>query len=244
MTRAALALLLLLAAPVQAGARLDEAESLYRDGNMLEAARLAGEDGTAGGFALAARALLVEALYVAPESARLNLLDEAAAAAAAALERDPEHVFAMLHLAVALGQKAELKDPLSAHVSGYAETGRTLIERALDLAPDHPWATGLLGIWHLQVVRFGGDTLADSIYDASREEGRRLCARALDLAPDAAAIRFGCARSLLDIDAEAYRDDAMAELRVVLATPATDEAGRLIRAAAWALIRDLRLASR
>lgn len=223
---------------------LDEAERLFERGNMLEAARLGKSDGSADGLALAAKALLVDAIYMAPRTARLDLLDRAADAARAALALDPEHVDAMLRLAMALGHRAEMDDPVSAHMSGDAEEGRELIERARTLAPDDAWTHGLFGVWHLQVVRHGGDALAGSMYGASREEGIRLCEHALALDPAATAIRFGCARSLLDIDPERYREVALEELRKVVAAPAEDAAGRLIREQAWTLIRDLRLASR
>lgn len=241
---AVLILLPLLGPPAGAADPLAEAERLFERGNMLEAARLARREGSADGLALAAKAMLVDAIYVAPEAAREGLLDQAADAARAALALEPDHVDAMLRLAMALGHKAELGDPVSAHMSGDAEEGRELIERALALAPNDVWANGLLGIWHLQVVRHGGDTLASSLYDASREEGIRLCEDALALDPEATPIRFGCARSLLDIDPDAYREVAMRELRKVVAAPADDAAGRLIKERAWALIRDLRLASR
>jgi tetratricopeptide (TPR) repeat protein len=244
--RAALAVLLLplLGTPVDAGDLLDEARQLFERGNMIEAARLAREEGSADGLALAAKATLVDAVYVAPEAARMGLLDQAGNAAREALALDPDHVDALLGLAMVLGHKAELGDPMSAYMSGEAEEGRALIERARSFAPDDAWPVGLLGIWHLQVVRHAGDALAGSLYDASREEGMRLCERALTTDPGATPIRFGCARSLLDIDASAYREVAMRELRKVVAAPADGAAGRLIQERASNLIRDLHLASR
>ena len=221
-------------------AGLDEADRLYRAGNMLEAARVARAVGSADGYALAAKAALVDALYLAPDHERPALLQQAADDADRALELEPDHVGAMLRLAVTLGHIAELEDLVSAHVKGYGRQGRELLERALALRPDDAWANGLLGIWHLQVVSHGGAMLAESLYGASEAEGRRLCTRALQLEPDATSIRFGCARSLLDLDATAYRDEALADLRRVVDAPAEDFASQLLREEAEAEIQKVR----
>ncbi|HEX6142014.1 MAG TPA: hypothetical protein VFZ01_04805 [Geminicoccaceae bacterium] len=230
---------LLISCPIWA-ATLDEAEELYRSGNMLEAARLARASGTTDGFALAAKAGLVDAVYFAPEDHRADALQAAADDAERALEIDPNHVGAMLRLAMVLGHLAELEDPVSAHLKGYAHQGRLLLDRALALAPDDPWANGLLGIWHLQIVEHGGGALAQGFYGASREEGRRLCARALELDPEATAIAFGCARSLLDLNPTGYREAALAAFRQVVAAPAEDVPAKLLRAEAWAEIQKIR----
>lgn len=219
-------------------AGLDEAERLYRAGNMLEAARVARAVGSADAFALAAKATLVDALYLAPAQERGVLLHRAADDADRALH--PDHVDAMLRLAVTLGHIAEQEDLVSAHLKGYGHQGRELLQRALALEPDDPWTNGLLGIWHLQVVHHGGEMLAKSLYRASEAEGRRLCERALELEPGATSIRFGCARSLLDLDPEKHRDEALVDLRQVVSSPAEDFAGRLLRQEAWAEIRKIR----
>lgn len=232
--------LVMIAIALLAASPLDQALALYGEGNMLEAARLARDAGSADGYALAAKATLVDAVYLAPETARFVRLEAAADDAARALELDPNHIDAMLRLAVALGSMAELEDPVSAHMKGYAYQGKQLLDRALALAPDYAWTNGLTGIWHLQVVRHAGDQLARSLYGASRAAGRRLCARALKLDPDALALRFGCAMSLLDLDRSAYHDEALAELqKVVRGAAGGDAANRLIRERALATIRHL-----
>lgn len=213
-------------------AGISEAEQLYQAGDMVEAARIGRTQGSAAGLTLAARASLVNALYLAPEGQREELLQAAADDADQALQLEPQHVDAMLQLAVALGKLAEREDPLTAHMKGYGHRGRALIERAIALRPDDAWANGLLGIWHLQVVRRGGATLAQELYGANEADGRRLCRRAVELDTSVAAIRYGCARSLLDLDPEANRGEALAELRRVVETPVQDVAGRLLRKAA------------
>ena len=52
------------------GAELQEAEALYAQGAMAEAAELAAALGDADGLSLAAKATLVEAIYQAPADAK------------------------------------------------------------------------------------------------------------------------------------------------------------------------------
>ena len=160
-------------------AGLGDAEARYEQGDMAGAATLARALASAKGFALAARATLVEAIYLSPDADKQALVERAAADAEAALVRDPNHVDAQLQLAIALGQLADLEDPLSAHVNGYAKQGKALIDRALALDPDDAWAHALLGMWHLRIVARAGDALAASLYGASRKTGVELCAQAI-----------------------------------------------------------------
>ena len=138
MRRWLVGLLWLLVAAKGAAADLGEAQRLYAAGNMLEAARVARAAGTADGFALAAKATLVDALYIAPAAERDMLLRVAVEDADRALELDPDHVSAMLRLAVTLGHLAEGEDLVSAHLKGYGHQGRELLERAVALRPDDP----------------------------------------------------------------------------------------------------------
>jgi tetratricopeptide (TPR) repeat protein len=242
-TRLLVCLAFLMLPSVAAADGLEEAERLYQSGNMLEARRVAQATDSADGYALAAKAALVDALYMAPEHERETLLEGAADDASRALERQPNHIDALLRLAVALGHLAEGEDLVSAHLKGYGYQGRELLERALALQPENSWANGLLGIWHLQVVYNGGPALAGELYEASEAEGRRLCRRALELDPEATSIRFGCARSLLELDPEANRAAAIEDLRRVVEAPVDDVADRLLRERAWQEIRRIRQTS-
>lgn len=227
--------------PLQAvaTASLDEARSLYREGNFLEAARLARGAESAEGYALAAQAVLVDAVYEAPAAIRRQRLEAAADDADRALQLDPNNIDALLRLAIALGHMARLEDPMQAYMKGYPQQGRELLGRVLSLAPDHPLALGLLGMWHLQVVHKAGDALAGSL-EADRETGLELCARAIESAPDLMPVRYGCALSMIELDQDRYRAQALDHLRAVVANRPEDAAGRLIRRRAWAQLRDLR----
>jgi hypothetical protein len=225
-----LALALLIGAGATAhGQDLRAAHTLYDQGVMLKAAGLARGFGTADGYVLAAQATLVAAIYQVPGGPDETLLREAAADARAALALDPNNVQALLRLAVALGYIAE-SHPIDAHLNGTAHEGKALLDRALALAPDSAWAHGMLGVWHLRVVKHAGPMLAESLYGASLEQGRAQCDEAARLAPEILAVRLGCAVALLEADPRRYRQAALATLDAVTRLPAGDAAAQLIQA--------------
>lgn len=207
---------------------LDAARALYDRGVMLKAAELARGFDSADGHALASQATLVAAIYQRSGHDHA-LLRQAADDARAALTLDPDHVQAHLQLALALGYLAE-DDPISAHLNGTAREGKALLDRALALAPDDAWAHGMLGVWHLRVVRHAGPMLAESLYGASLEQGRAQCEEAASLAPDMLAVRFGCAIALLEADPKRSTQEAVEILDTVVRLPAGDAAAELIQA--------------
>jgi hypothetical protein len=220
-------------------ADLGDAEARYEQGDMAGAATLARALATAEGFALAARATLVEAIYLTPDADKQALVERAAADAEAALARDPDYVDAQLQLAIALGQLADLEDPLIAHVHGYARQGKALIDRALALDPDNAWAHALLAMWHLHIVARAGDALAASLYGASRATGLKLCADAIAAPDEAFALKYGCARILLELDPDQFAGTAEQALAAVKQAPPQDAADRLVQSAAGRLLAEL-----
>ena len=220
-------------------AGLDDAEARYEQGDMAGAASLARALASAKGFALAARATLLEAIYLSPDADKQALVERAAADAEAALVRDPNYVDAQLQLAIALGQLADLEDPLSAHVNGYAKQGKALIDRALALDPDDAWAHALLGMWHLRIVARAGDALAASLYGASRKTGVELCTQAIAGPHEAFALRYGCARLLWELDPDRFAVTAEQALAAIKQAPPGDAADRLVQAAAARLLAEL-----
>jgi hypothetical protein len=221
---------------------LAQAEALYERGDLAQAATLARASGSAAGFSLAAKATLVQATYLSPKAEKAATFELAATDAKAALARDPNRVDAHLQLAIALGQLAELEDPLRAHVSGYANQGKALIDQALALDPGNAWARALLGIWHLRIVYRAGDALADSLYGASRATGVALCTNALATPDRALAPAYGCARALLDVDRDTFAGAAERTLQAVKDAPTADAADRLVQAEAGALLDQLKAA--
>jgi len=212
------------------GRDLAQANTLYDHGAMLKAAELARGIGTADGYVLASQATLVAAVYQKPRP-DIALLHQAAEDARAALALEPDHVGALLRLALAIGYIAET-DPIAAHFEGLAHEGKALLDRALALAPSSAWAHGMLGVWHLRLVKHAGPLLAQSLYDASLDRGRAQCTEAASLAPDDLVIRFGCAISLLEANPRRYADEAAAILDTVTRLPAKDAANELVQARA------------
>jgi hypothetical protein len=233
---ACLALLLLISAPPASALAADPlaaARALYQQGAMTAAATRARDADGPDGLALAARATLVEALYLAPPAAQVTLLERAIADGRAALAQAPDHYDAHLQLAMALGALAEVEGPISAHLKGHAHEGGQLLERARELAPaGDPWPDGLLGIWHLRVVHYGTAPLARELYGASAETGLSLCRRAAAEAPAVLALRYGCAIAMLELDPDGLGDEARAELSAILARSPSDAAERWVQNAA------------
>lgn len=229
-------LILLALASAAAAGGLPRAEALYEAGEMHEAAATARTLGSADAYSLAARASLMEAIYQAKDGERTALLEQAILDANEALELDPKSVDARLQVALALGHLAE-DDPVGAQMNGYVEQGRRLIDQALALAPDDPWAHGVLGMWHLQVVRHAGQVLASSLYGASPQTGLAQCEKALALAPRNLGIRFGCALSRLQANPDGIDWRALNQLKLVEHMPAEDAADGLVRAKAEQVVR-------
>ena len=223
-------------------AGLSEAEALYEQGDMAAATSLARSLDSAEGFALAAKATLVQAAYLSPEAHKQALFERAAADAKAALALDANQVDAHLQLAIALGQLAELGDPISAHVNGYAEAGKALIDRALALDPGNEWARALLGMWHLRVVHHAGDALAESLYGATRKTGLELCAKAMVGSRSPLALQYGCAAALVELDAEAFAATAEQTLATISEAKAQDATDGLVQAEAAHLLAELKSA--
>lgn len=221
---------------------LGEAETRYEQGDMAGAASLARAVDSADGFALAAKATLVQAAYLSPEAQKQALFERAAADAKAALALEPDQVDAHLQLAIALGQLAELADPISAHVNGYAKEGKALLDRALALDPDNQWARALLGMWHLRVVHHAGDALAESLYGANRETGLELCSKAMTESDSALALKYGCAMVLAELAPAEFADTAEQTLAAIREAKAQDAADSLVQAEAAHLLAELKSA--
>jgi hypothetical protein len=224
--------------PAAAGS--GKAEALYQRGEMAAAASLARSQHSAEGYSLASKATLVQAAYLSPDAQKQALFELAAADARQALALEPDHVDAHLQLAIALGQLAELKNPISAHVGGYAEEGKALLDQALALDPDNEWAQALLGMWHLRVVHHAGAALAAQLYGASRETGVGLCLQAIGDARSVLALKYGCAAVLVELDFDQFEDTAEQALAAVKDAAAGDAAESLVQAEAARLLASLK----
>lgn len=178
-----------------AHADLGAARLAYQEGRWADAALLAQTAGGAEGYAFAAGAIIAQ-LMVEPEIAgREALADEALELAEAAYRIDREHVEARLRLAGALGYRGRYMSGIGAYMRRIPQRGRRLIEGIVENDPNHAWAVGMLGAWHLEVARRGGDRGLDAL-DASIEAGIGYYTQAIALDPYNPAPRFFLAVAL------------------------------------------------
>jgi tetratricopeptide (TPR) repeat protein len=233
-----LALALMLAGPaVAADDALARAEALYRDGAFEDAALAAAALGSADGFALAARATNVRAIYLSGGDKRRRLLAEAEALARRALARDPAHVEGALQLIVSLGEEARMMDAFQAFVGGLADEAGRLLDALAPAAEGNPYYHAVAGAWHGELVRRGGAFLAGALYGADLDQARAHFERALALAPDSALIPTEYAKLLLGLETDEAR--ARMLLARAVASPSGDAHRELVRREATRLLADL-----
>lgn len=214
--------------PAAAGP-LDDAERLFAEGDFLTAAALAAELDSTAGLTLAAGATLAHMDFVAAPEARGEVAWQAEQFARRALARNGDRVEALLYLSIAVSAVAREKGAVAAHFEGLADEGRGYLERAVALDPENPWSHGMLGAWHLEIIRHAGESLAELFYDASLERGLSGFARAFELDPDNLLLHGEFAISLLALDPRRYAERAGGHLRKVLASTPVNRLEHLAR---------------
>lgn len=205
------------AAPACAG---DAPFALYAAGRYDDAMKAGAAEGDAQGYAIAARAALADA--TTRDAPCLPCLQRAEGFARHAVAADPKWPDGETYLAVSLGYEARITGPISARLHNYPGHAKDALDAALTADPKNAWALGALGGWNIEIVRTGGDTLANLFYGASVDNGLDAFARAFKAAPNNLAIRYQYALSLSGYDPDRFRseiDDAFA--RVARETPQT-----------------------
>jgi hypothetical protein len=222
---------LLLALGLSAGAVRAQDRSalfqLYADGQYEEAARAAAAAHSAYGYALAARAVLAEA--VLRDAPCLECLQRAEALARQAVAADPRLADGQVWLAVALGYQARIKGIFWARLHDFPKQARAALETAVAAEPNNAYAVSALGGWQVEVVRAGGPFLARQLFGATLGEAMGLFDRAVKLAPGNVAVRYQIALSLAGLDPEAHRSRILTELDAAMrAMPSTAYERRLL----------------
>ena len=110
---------------------------------------------------------------------------------------------------------------MRAYVGRIPQRGRSLLESLVEENPNDPWAVGMLGAWHLEVARRGGDR-GMSVLDASIDAGIGFYTNAIALDPHNPAPRYFFALALLALDDAAYYDMARQQLVLCLQLPPRD----------------------
>lgn len=225
---AALALVLSSLTPIRGEPDdLDRSARLYRDGQFIEAAKLAEQAGDADGFAFAARALIADVMSSEPGRASSKVLKQAEKDARAALDLDGNHLEGHLQFAVVLGLKGRRVGRLRAHFQGLARDGKVHLDQALEQAPHNAWVLSVLGGWHLEIVRRAGPKTADWLYKADRDTGMDYFERALSTAPHSLPIRHYYALLLLSFDEPALQGRAKVVLTEAVEATAGDYFDRI-----------------
>ena len=196
------------------------ARALYQAGDWRGAEQRAASASDAASKTLAAQAVL--ARLMAGELADEPRGDKRAAArraqshARSALNMDPDYAPAHLRLAAAIGYEARYRSSISAAMARLPQRGRSHIETALALDPSDPWAHAMLGAWHLEVARQGGE----GMFGADIETGLAAYRRAVAMDGSQPAIPYHFALALIAADPNAHGEEALSLLNQALGLPA------------------------
>jgi len=194
----------------------ETAVSAYNTGNYILAANIAEAAGTPDALAFAARARNADAV-TRDNGLCLECLVKAEATAQAAIRADRSQrapmAQAFVQLAISIGLRGRLLDASEAQAEGLADKGRAAIDRALELDPQNAWARASLGGWHLEIVKRGGPVLASVMYGASESEGLKNLRMALAPNPTNLLLSYHFALSILALDPDRFRTEALSTLK-------------------------------
>jgi hypothetical protein len=183
----------------------------YNDGKFIVAATVAESEGSPDALAFAARARIADAIM--RDDLCLDCLVKAEATAQAAIAQDPNQAEGYIQLAIAIGFRGRLVSTFEAQSEGLAEKGRAAIDRALELDPLNSWARASLGGWHLEIVHRAGSILASVVYGANEEDGLESFRTALAEDQGSLLLHYHYALSILALDAERFRGEALGTLQ-------------------------------
>lgn len=219
MKAAIFALLLLLPAAANA-ATTEEIFAAYARGDYQQAVKMGEAARTAPGYAIAARAVLADA--VLRDRPCMECLNRAETLSRQAVAADPRHAFGQVWLAVSLGYQSRITGIVKARLRDAPGQSKLALDAAVSADPKNPFAVSALGGWNIEIVRGGGAYLARLLYGATEAQALALFDRALNLEPGNVAVHYQIALSLLGFDTDKYRSRILAELRASIAgQPAT-----------------------
>jgi tetratricopeptide (TPR) repeat protein len=235
----ALAGALLAVCLVSAPARATETPvSLYLAGHFAQAEAAGVAQNDAGGFALAARAVLAEDMM--RDEPCLACLKHAEDLSRRAIAADPAQPEAHIYLAAAMGYEARIIGDLAAQSRGYAGKAKKQLDAALASDPNDPWALAALGSWHIEIVRSAGPALARWLFGAKFATGQDCYEKAFALAPANLVLHYQHALVIAEYDLPAYRQDIENELTGVIAGNAGSAYEAFVRGRAQQLLDALR----
>jgi hypothetical protein len=215
-----LGLLAWAAMPSGALAAQSSALDLYVAGKYEEAMAAGAAQNDGGGYVVAARAALADAMMHATPC--LDCFKRVETYARRAIAEDARQPDAHVYVAVALGYESRIIGILQARSNGNAETAKKELDAALAIDPNDAWALAALGGWNIEIVRHAGAMLGRMLYGASVAQGQVEFAKAFAVPPDRLVLHFQYALSLSGYDPDRYRTEIGHELAVAAkAIPAT-----------------------
>jgi len=197
--------------PCSAGASVDPygtAEALYTAGQYDAAVQAARQIGSAEAHALGARALLAKTESQVPFDQRLPVLKEAEAEADAAIAANDKVIEGHLQKLMAYCYITRMPGFRDGDIAA-SRVSRTMLDRALALEPNNPWALAALGGWNLEIIRRAPLGLGGILFGANRTKGMAAFEKALVLAPNNVVIRYEFGLALLSLDDRKAAESAL-----------------------------------
>lgn len=176
-------------------------------------------------------------------SVRAEQYERAVAYARRAVALTPLDAEAHFHLSRALGRYTMEKSPRDR--VKYAGDVRTHALRALEIAPRHPGALHVMGVWHAEVMRLNGFArafartfLGGKVFDsASWAEATRFLEECVAIEPERAVHRLDLARIYRDTG---RKPEARAQYEATLRAPLIDPNDEFYQASARNELRALK----
>ena len=166
----------------------------------------------------------------------MSCLERAEGFARRAVAANPAYADGQIWLAVALGYETRIIGPVEARLKGLPGQAKEAIDRAVKEDPANPYGLAALGGWNIELVRLGGDYLADKLYGASEVAGLALFERAVKAAPGNVAVHFQIALSLAGFDRARFTERIHTELEAAIASTPETAYERLVRGRARDLL--------
>ena len=206
----------------------DHALAAYSEGRFMEAVETAVTLGNSSGYALAAKSMVIHARYIAADSKKKQLLEQAIELARKAIESDPENADAYLWLSRALGRHSEHISKAQATKENYAKQTRDAIENALRISPQMSAAHISMGRWHTGIINRIGRLMGRTLFGARKKDALQHFDQASALNQQSKTNNLSLAIGLIELDQDKYSDRAHKLLNQAAKLPIEDAYEKII----------------
>lgn len=186
----------------------------FNNGYYEDVVEIAKIDPNTENLVLAARALNTIAYLSEKNKPARQAAKEARTYALAAIEKDNQHTEAYVQAAISDALRGSRMSPIRAFMAGLASGARDMLDLALEVEPENPWALSTSGTWHLEVKRAGGGM----VYGANASTGYEQVMQARTQLPDNISIAYEAALRFLASGNSDWRQDALIALNVAAQT--------------------------